>query len=121
MKKKAKTSTEVEFSFEKLTESLEEAISHAKGEAAPVRISKVNPDQFVEAIRVDRIFIKWFRSEHELSQKELADLFSVSMDTVKSWESRERKQPVSGAARRLFQVFALRPELVGQFKEKKGA
>ncbi|MDQ3235612.1 MAG: helix-turn-helix domain-containing protein [Pseudobdellovibrionaceae bacterium] len=120
MKKKTKT-IEVEFSFDKLTASLEEAIAHAKGEDVPVRISKVNPDQFVETIRVDRDFIKWFRSEHELSQKELADLFSVSMDTVKSWESKERKQPVSGAARRLFQVFALQPTLVNKFKEKKGA
>jgi DNA-binding transcriptional regulator YiaG len=100
---------------------LEEAIAHARGEDVPVRISKVNPDQFVETIRVDRKFIKWFRSEHELSQKELADLFSVGLDTVKSWESKERKQPVSGAARRLFQVFALKPDLIQKFKEKKGA
>jgi hypothetical protein len=34
------------------------------------------------------------------------------MDTVKSWENKARKQPVSGDARRLFPVFALQPELV---------
>jgi DNA-binding transcriptional regulator YiaG len=69
---------------------------------------------------VDRNFIKGFRAMHELSQQELAGLFSVSLDTVKSWESKERKQPVSGAARRLFQVFVLKPDLVQNFK-KKGA
>ena len=95
----------------------ESPIAHTKGEDVPVRISKVNPDQFVETIRVDRDFIKWFRSKHKLSQKELAELFSVGLDTVKSWESKERKQPVSGAARRLFQVFALKPELIRNFKK----
>jgi hypothetical protein len=32
MKKKVKSGTEIEFSFDKLTESLEEAIAHARGE-----------------------------------------------------------------------------------------
>ena len=120
-KTKQSKPVEVDFSFEDLMTSMNQAIAFAKGEDVSVRITKVNPDQFVEVLRVNRDFIKWFRSEHELSQRELADLFSVGLDTVKSWESKERKQPVSGAARRLFQVFALRPELVQNFKEKKGA
>ncbi len=65
--------------------------------------------------------MKLFHAKHNISQQELADLFSVKLDTAKSWESRQRDRAVSGAARRLFQVFALQPELVENFKVKKVA
>ena len=121
MTNKSKAAKDVEFSFDKLTESLTEAIAYSQGKDVPIRITKVNPDQFLEVMRVDRDFIKWFRTEHNLSQQELAELFSVRIDTVKSWESKQRDRAVSGAAKRLFQVFVLQPSLVINFKQKIGA
>jgi DNA-binding transcriptional regulator YiaG len=120
-KPKSKKTPEVEFSFDELMSSLKDAVAYTQGEDIPVRITKVNPEHFVTAIKVDREFVKLFRAKHNMSQQELADLFSVKLDTVKSWESRQRDRAVSGAARRLFQIFALQPELVENFKVKKGA
>lgn len=101
--------------------SLKDAVAYVEGEEIAVRITKFNPDRFAAVIKVDRDFVKLFRAKHKLSQQELADLFSVRLDTVKSWESKQRDRAVSGAARRLFQVFATQPALVENFKEKKGA
>ncbi|MCX6130582.1 MAG: helix-turn-helix domain-containing protein [Proteobacteria bacterium] len=120
-KPKQKRPPEVEFSFDGLMSSLKDAVAYVEGEEIAVRITKFNPDRFAAVIKVDRDFVKLFRAKHKLSQQELADLFSVRLDTVKSWESKQRDRAVSGAARRLFQVFATQPALVENFKEKKGA
>lgn len=108
------STSDVDFSFESLKNSLEDAIDFVKGKDISVRIHKV--ESFVETEPVKRQDVQDFRKKHGLSLQSMADLFSVSLDTVKSWERRSPGSNISGSTRRLFQLFNKEPRLIEELK-----
>jgi DNA-binding transcriptional regulator YiaG len=106
--------SDIEFSFESLKNSLEDALAFVDGKDVSVRIHKV--ESFVETEPVKRKDVQEFRKKHGLSLQSMADLFSVSIDTVKSWERRSPGSNISGSTKRLFQIFNREPRLIEELK-----
>jgi putative transcriptional regulator len=73
--------------FDKLTESIEQATAHMKGE------KDLKEDQIHY---VDEPDPRAIRDDLGLTQREFADLLNVSVDTVRNWEQ-GRRQPQKAA------------------------
>lgn len=85
--------------FERLVESLEQAVKIHRGEAKPSR-------QFV--VRSEDV--RAIRAKLRKSQSEFARMIGVSLDTLQNWEQ-GRRRPV-GPARALLLVAARSPRTV---------
>ncbi len=97
-----KTRTRKPF-FERLKESLEAGIAHAKGELTLKTVEVIS-----EPPEIDAENLAALRGAAGMSQGVFAGLLNVSTKTLQSWEQGVR-QP-SDASRRLIQVFAEQPE-----------
>ncbi len=87
--------------FERLKESLEQAVAYTKGDKSKVRVSvREIPVPEYRAGDVSRV-----RSELRLSQRALASVLGVSHRTVEAWES-GRNSPNGPAARMLYLIEA---------------
>jgi len=68
--------------FEAIQAGLDEAIEYAKGNRAKGRARKV---------RIEQIDVRQLREQLELTQKEFAELFAVSLATLRNWEQGRRR------------------------------
>ena len=89
---------------DQIRQGLEEAIGHAKGEAALKTTTLELPDRPPEVGAKD---VARIRLNSKMSQAMFARLLNVSPKTVQSWEHGTRKP--SQAALRLIQVFEHNP------------
>lgn len=96
--------------FDGLSKSLDEAIDFAKGKKNGSRVTRM---EFIPPESFNPNRIKKIRKEHELTQKMLAKLLNVSVETVKSWE-RGINQP-NGPSARMLQLIDKRPDVVQDF------
>jgi putative transcriptional regulator len=87
--------------FERLQESLEQAVAHAKGDKSKVRVSV--REITVPEYRASDVFR--VRAELRLSQRALASVLGVSHRTVEAWEA-GRNSPNGPAARMLYLIEA---------------
>ncbi|TKA97750.1 helix-turn-helix domain-containing protein [Cereibacter changlensis] len=81
---------------EDLIQSLQEALSHAKGEGPAVVHTPINPRDV--------------RVRSHLTQAEMAPLMGMSLSGYKKWEQGQRR--VSGPALALLRVIEKEPEVV---------
>ena len=88
--------------FDDLYTSLKQAESIAKGELSPANV-----------IRIEVADVKAIRKKLDVSQKEMAIAFSVSVDTVKSWEQKRRNP--TGLASKVLCLLDKEPELFSKF------
>ena len=93
--------------FERLKESLEDGIRHARGEIELNSYELVAPDK---PPAMDASEVLALRRQLRVSTSEFALLINVPIRTVMLWEAGKRKP--SGAAARLLQVYAGRPDVV---------
>lgn len=93
--------------FERLKKSLEEIILHAEGKVKLKTYVVSIPDPAPALSKADVLAL---REELRVSETIFARLLNVPLGTVRLWEAGKRKP--SGAAARLLQVFAARPEIV---------
>jgi len=94
--------------FAQLQESLNEALQHARGERADLRVTRVPlpaPPKPISASRVVRI-----RHHMNFSQSMFAKLLNVSPRTVQDWEQ-GRRTP-SEAALKLLVIAERHPEVL---------
>ena len=85
--------------FEKLVQSLEQAVQIHRGEAKPSRQFVFKPQD-----------VRKIRARLQKSQAEFARMIGVSLNTLQNWEQ-GRRQPV-GPARALLLVAARSPRAV---------
>jgi putative transcriptional regulator len=91
--------------FERLRQSLTEAMAYSKGE---LNLKSVElPD---EAPEIDAATLTALRKQTAMSQAVFARLLNVSIKTVQSWEQGVREP--SDASRRLIHIFSEQPEAV---------
>jgi putative transcriptional regulator len=86
---------------------LEEIILHAEGKIKLKTFVVEAPDP---PPAIDKAELVSLRDRLKLTQLSFAYLLNVPLSTVRLWESGKRKP--SGAAARLIQVYANRPEIV---------
>ena len=88
--------------FDDLYTFLKQAESIAKGGLSPANV-----------IRIEVADVKAIRQKLDVSQKEMAVAFFVSVDTVKSWEQKRRNP--TGLARKVLCLLDKDPELFSKF------
>jgi putative transcriptional regulator len=93
--------------FERLKQSMEECLAHAKGELTLKTVEVIS-----EPPEIDAATLAALRRAAGMSQGVFAGLLNVSPRTLQSWEQGHR-QPAD-ASRRLIQMFAERPEMFCQ-------
>lgn len=93
--------------FERIKSGLEEIILHCEGKIQLKTYAITVPDAPPE---FDKSKIVALRDRLKLSQPLVASLINVPVSTVQQWESGRRKP--TGAAARLLQVYAERPDVV---------
>ena len=86
----------------KIINGLHEAIAHAKGDASLARVRVVRVPEQVD--------VKAIRQQLNLSQREFAQRFGFSLDTLQNWEQ-GRRFPDS-TARVLLKVIEQHPDIV---------
>ena len=84
---------------EELIQSMAEALAHARGDKADVRVHKVEPSEVRKA-----------RQRLGLSQDKFADAFGVSASALRKWEQGQRVP--TGAAKTLLKVIEREPRAV---------
>ena len=91
--------------FDRLKSGLEEGIAHAKGELSlkTTEVPEAPPE-------IDAKTLVALREEASMTQSLFAKVLYVSTKTIQSWEQGVRVPSMS--ARRLIQIFAIRPEMV---------
>jgi len=87
--------------FEAIQGGLEDAIEYAKGNRTKGRARKV---------RIEPIDVRHLREQLALTQKEFAELFAVSLATLRNWEQGRRKP--EGPALVLLNVIKREPRSV---------
>lgn len=85
--------------FTELLSSIQEGAEILQGRKSPSRAFEVNAQD-----------IKAIRERLGLSQRQMANLMGVSVDTLQNWEQNRRKP--RGAARTLLLIAARHPEAV---------
>jgi putative transcriptional regulator len=85
----------------RIVAGLNDAIAHAKGDATRVVVRA--------PVRID---VKAIRARQKMSQREFADTYGFSLDSVQNWES-GRRYP-TGAARVLLLVIDRDPAAVSR-------
>ena len=94
--------------FVELQESLNQALQHARGERADLRVTRFDlpaPPRPISSSRVARI-----RQQMNFSQAMFAKLLNVSPRTVQDWEQGRRKP--SDAALKLLVIAEKHPEVL---------
>jgi putative transcriptional regulator len=92
--------------FERLKESLEQGIRHERGEITLKSYTVTLPDK---PPPFDKTAILALRERLDVDQVVFAGLVNVTVGTVRQWEDGKRKP--GGAAARLLQVYAERPDV----------
>ena len=99
--------------FERLEKGLLEAIDHAQGK---LKLRETQLEVFSPPRKLGSSDIQELREKLSLSQANLANLMSVSVRTVRSWEQGQRKP--SGTALRHLEMLE-HPETLNWLRSKK--
>jgi len=84
-----------------LTQSLTEAVAHARGEPTGMRVQKIEaPD------------VRAIRKKLQMSQEQFAQTYRIPLATLKNWEQGRRHPDAPAAA--YLQAIARRPREIGE-------
>ena len=88
-------------SFSAIKAGLEDAIAHAGGAKSRGKVQKV---------KIENIDVRALRKKLDLTQKQFAKIFGVSLSTLRNWEQGRRRP--EGPAMVLLNVIKQEPEAV---------